>query len=70
MAGSVAVAGDGLPVGTTLKDAERALILRTLRSVKGNRTRASRILGISVRTMRNKLREYREAGIRLEEETT
>ncbi len=58
---------EGAPVGTTLKEAERTLILATLRSVKGNRTRASRILGISVRTMRNKLREYREAGIGPEE---
>jgi two-component system response regulator FlrC len=60
-------AAEGITVGTTLKDAERILLLETLRSVKGNRTRASRILGISVRTMRNKLREYREAGIRTEE---
>ena len=69
LATAAAPDADGVAVGTTLKDAERNLILRTLRSVKGNRTRASRILGISVRTMRNKLREYREAGVRLEEET-
>ncbi len=60
-------AGSGFPVGTTWKEAERILILDTLESVKGNRTRASRILGISVRTMRNKLREYREAGCGPEE---
>jgi len=49
-------------VGTTLRDAERALVLNTLRAVRGNRTRAAELLGISVRTVRNKLREYRAAG--------
>ncbi len=52
----------GFPSGTTWKEAERILILDTLESAQGNRTRASRILGISVRTMRNKLREYRKTG--------
>ncbi|MBW2644628.1 MAG: sigma-54-dependent Fis family transcriptional regulator [Deltaproteobacteria bacterium] len=42
----------------TLKETERRLIFRTLEKVKGNRTRASEILGISVRTIRNKLNEY------------
>jgi two-component system NtrC family response regulator/two-component system response regulator HydG len=57
-----------VPVGATLRNVERTLILETLRSVGGNRTRASRILEISVRTMRNKLREYREAGLISEKE--
>jgi two-component system response regulator FlrC len=39
---------------------ERCLILKTLDSCDGNRTRAADILGISARTLRNKLKEYRE----------
>lgn len=39
---------------------ERELILRTLERVQGNRTHAARILDISIRTLRNKLREYRQ----------
>ncbi len=42
----------------TLKDMERNLIFETMTKVKGNKTKASKILGISVRTMRNKLHEY------------
>ena len=42
---------------------ERDLILRTLERHGGNRTHAARELGISIRTMRNKLREYRQLGI-------
>ena len=50
-------------VGRTVDDVERALILRTLEGCHGNRTSASGILGISVRTMRNKLKTFVEAGI-------
>lgn len=50
-------------VGRTVDDVERALILRTLERCRGNRTSASGILGISVRTMRNKLNSFVEAGI-------
>jgi len=39
---------------------ERRLILSTLERVGGNRTRAAEALGISVRTIRNRLRQYRE----------
>ncbi len=42
----------------TLRDMEKDLIFKTLDKVQGNKTKASRILGISVRTMRNKLHEY------------
>ncbi|MBW2057125.1 MAG: sigma-54-dependent Fis family transcriptional regulator [Deltaproteobacteria bacterium] len=53
----------GVPVGSTLKEMERQLILKTLEEVEGNRTRAAKVLGISIRTLRNKLNEYRaEAG--------
>jgi DNA-binding NtrC family response regulator len=50
-------------VGHTVEDVERALILKTLERCRGNRTSASGILGISVRTMRNKLKSFVEAGI-------
>lgn len=50
-------------VGRTMDDVERALILQTLARCRGNRTGASAILGISVRTMRNKLKSFVEAGI-------
>ena len=44
----------------SLWNMERDLIFRTLGKVKGNRTHAAKELGISIRTLRNKLREYRE----------
>lgn len=49
--------------GMTVYEGERLLILETLKSCDNNRTRATDLLGISVRTLRNKLNEYREAGI-------
>jgi two-component system response regulator FlrC len=42
-----------------IAEMEKRLIHKTLESVSGNRTRAAEILGISVRTLRNKLSEYR-----------
>jgi DNA-binding NtrC family response regulator len=54
-------------VGRTLADVERHLILDTLASCLGNRTHAARILGISIRTLRNKLNEYMQAGIAVPE---
>lgn len=45
-------------VGLSVKEVERELILKTLDELKGNRTSAADILGISVRTLRNKLKEY------------
>ncbi|MBI3077110.1 MAG: sigma-54-dependent Fis family transcriptional regulator [Deltaproteobacteria bacterium] len=47
-----------LPLGTTLEDAEKELILRTLASVNHNKTRAAEILGISLKTLHNKLHRY------------
>ncbi|HEX4165029.1 MAG TPA: sigma-54 dependent transcriptional regulator [Bryobacteraceae bacterium] len=47
-----------LPVGTTVSDAERALIQLTLQHTKNNKTRAAEILGISLKTLFNKLKEY------------
>lgn len=50
-------------VGRTVADVERALILETLAHCHGNRTSAAAMLGISVRTMRNKLRSFMEDGV-------
>ncbi len=46
------------PVGTTVEDAEKGLILRTLEYTRNNKTRAAEILGISLKTLHNKLKEY------------
>ena len=48
-----------LSVGTTVENAERELILRTLAQTGGNKTRAAGILGISLKTLHNKLHKYR-----------
>lgn len=45
----------------TLAETERAAIERALEHFKQNRTHAAKALGISIRTIRNKLAEYREA---------
>ncbi len=50
-------------VGRKVEEVERDLILETLTHCLGNRTRAAEILGISIRTLRNKLQEYRAAGV-------
>ncbi len=47
-----------LPVGVTAADAERELILRTLRSAGNNKAEAARQLGLDVKTIRNKLKAY------------
>jgi len=47
-----------LGVGTTVEQAEKSLILLTLASTKNNKTRAAEILGISLKTLFNKLKEY------------
>jgi DNA-binding NtrC family response regulator len=48
-------------VGTTVEEAERKLILRTLETTGQNKTRAAEILGISLKTLHNKLKEYSRA---------
>ena len=45
-------------VGATVEQAERGLILKTLEHTKNNKTRAAEILGISLKTLHNKLKEY------------
>ena len=54
-------AGDTL-VGRTVAEVEQALILQTLGHCHGNRTHAATILGISIRTLRNKLKQYSDDG--------
>jgi len=51
------------PDVTTLKDMERQMILQALQKTDNNRTQAAKILGVSVRTLRNKLQEYRQHGV-------
>ena len=53
-------------IGTTVEEAEKQLILRTLEHTRNNKTRAAEILGISLKTLHNKLKEYgagREYGV-------
>lgn len=50
-------------VGHTIAEVERELILHTLIRYNGSRTRSASILGISIRCMRNKIREYEHLGI-------
>src|SRR6188472_4223401 len=50
-------------VGRTVAEVERDLILETLKHCLGNRTHAANILGISIRTLRNKINEYADSGL-------
>ena len=52
-------------VGRTVANMERSLIIDTLKHTMGNRTTAANILGISIRTLRNKLKQYEEEGYSL-----
>lgn len=51
-----------IPVGLKLEDLERKYILQTLYFAEQNRTKAADILGISIRTLRNKINQYRLEG--------
>jgi len=50
------------PVGTTVDAAERQLILQTLQATGGNKTRAAELIGISLKTLHNKLKQYERQG--------
>jgi DNA-binding NtrC family response regulator len=52
-------------VGQTVSEVEQKLIIDTLSHCLGNRTHAANILGISIRTLRNKLKEYSDQGIKI-----
>lgn len=65
--GDIEIAGESSTmaafVGRTVADMERDLIIDTLQHCLGNRTHAATILGISIRTLRNKLRQYTDEGV-------
>ena len=50
-------------IGKTVAEMEQGLIIDTLEHCLGNRTHAANILGISIRTLRNKLKQYSEQGV-------
>lgn len=52
-----------IPVGTPLADVERSMILATLRKCAGNKTRAAALLGVSLKTLYNRLNAYRAQGL-------
>ena len=54
-----------LPIGETLEKMETTFILETLKQHAGNRTHTARTLGISIRTLRNKINEYSSLGIKV-----
>jgi DNA-binding NtrC family response regulator len=58
-----------LPVGTPLEEVERQMIMRTLQKTKNNKTRAAELLGISLKTLHNKINLYRERGLLHDDDT-
>lgn len=66
--GGAQVNQKSVQVGMTVAEMEKQLIMETLKHTENNRTRAADILGISIRTLRNKLNEYKEAGAAVEPE--
>ncbi len=58
--------GVQLSVGMTVAEAERRLILKTLESAGGNKTRAAQMLAVSLKTLHNKLKEYGQTDRRME----
>ncbi|ACI94143.1 helix-turn-helix, Fis-type [Afipia carboxidovorans OM5] len=52
-----------LLIGATVGEIERELVLQTLARCSGNRTQAALMLGMSIRTLRNKIRQYTAHGI-------
>jgi DNA-binding NtrC family response regulator len=52
-----------LPIGTPIEELERQMIVRTLQKTKNNKTRAAELLGISLKTLHNKLNLYRDRGL-------
>jgi len=64
-AGDQTAEGSDAMVGKTVADVEKNLILNTLDHCLGNRTQAAKILGISIRTLRNKLNQYQGEGMNI-----
>ena len=50
------------PVGTPIEEVERQMIIRTIKKTRNNKTRAAELLGVSLKTLHNKLNLYRERG--------
>jgi DNA-binding NtrC family response regulator len=50
-------------IGSTVEEIERELVLQTLAHCAGNRTHAARVLGVSVRTLRNRIKQYAAEGV-------
>jgi DNA-binding NtrC family response regulator len=50
-------------VGSPIREVERDLVLETLANTSGNRTETARLLGVSIRTLRNRITEYAADGI-------
>jgi transcriptional regulator with PAS, ATPase and Fis domain len=61
-AGDAAPAGEGYAPDLALEEVERRHILRVLDASGGNKTRAAEVLGITVRTLYNRLDAYRQGG--------
>jgi transcriptional regulator with PAS, ATPase and Fis domain len=59
--------GVNIPVGSTVHQAEKSLILLTLAHTKNNKTRAAEMLGISLKTLFNKLKEYGQDSAKAQE---
>jgi DNA-binding NtrC family response regulator len=51
------------PVGTPIEEIERQMIMRTLQKTRNNKTRAAELLGISLKTLHNKINLYRDRGL-------
>lgn len=60
--GQVTTGAITLPIGTTLYELEKRMIIETLQAQQNNRTKTAEMLGISIRTLRNKLNEYNIPG--------
>ncbi|PLX69236.1 MAG: sigma-54-dependent Fis family transcriptional regulator [Denitrovibrio sp.] len=59
----------GIEFAGTIAEMERELIIKTLKETGGNRTKAAELLGITVRTLRNKLNEYKDDGFNIDDIT-
>ncbi len=59
---------DEIPIGLSMADMERSHILNTLNHTLGDRTQTAKILGISIRTLRNRLNQYTDDGLNVPEE--